>query len=177
MQIKSFALTVNEPGHMTTIHSVATLINAANKISRDVVCLWDTGAHICMMSKSLYTSLGFNFVNKRKVIGAVESVESLIGMTTVRLCVNGVDLEVEAGVLPDSPGLEDQFIVGMNVISLGEFHFSFKDGMSCFSFRIPAKSKIDCVAEALNRDPSCVTDTYNQTDNGEIEIISTGVKR
>lgn len=40
-----------------------------------------------------------------------------------------------------------EMLIGMDIISHGDFAFTNQDGKSCFSFRIPSKTKIDYVEE------------------------------
>lgn len=109
--------------------------------------LWDTGATRSVLSSSLVTALALPPVGTTKVNHAGGTGSSPTYLVNFML-PNGVGI---AGVLvTEFPAFAGSFesIIGMDIISRGDFALTHANGKSCMSFRIPACEEIDYVAVA-----------------------------
>ena len=107
---------------------------------------WDTGATQCIITRD--TALKLNLKSVGKVIanhggGASEHSTHLVNL----ILPNQVGL---AGVqVIEMEHIQDNFgvIIGMDIISQGDFSITNFNGKTCFSFRTPSLHKIDYVEE------------------------------
>lgn len=102
--------------------------------------LWDTGASHCLISNELARNLNLHPIDKIKVqhAGGVsyENVYLAIAHVTKRYYV-----EVE---LTDFKSIDNfEIIIGMDVISRGDFAITNEKGITTFSFRLPSCTTID----------------------------------
>ena len=109
------------------------------KVYSSQKALWDTGATNTLISSKIVTELelkpcgksGFSSAN-----GVVETnlYEIHLGVPTAGVVCNILALEKDD---------EDyEVVIGMDVISQGDFAFSNHDGRSTFSFRLPSQEEI-----------------------------------
>lgn len=108
-------------------------------------CLWDTGATISAITKRVATDLGL-------------STEALIpiqhaGGISVDVPQHYVNLQLPNNVVmvgravAQLPLRNYDVIVGMDIISQGDFAISNFDGKTTFTFRMPSVREFDFVAE------------------------------
>ena len=108
-------------------------------------CLWDTGATISAITERVATDLGL-------------PTEALIpirhaGGVSVDVPQHYVNLQLPNGVLivgravAQLPLASYDVIVGMDIISLGDFAISNFNGKTTFTFRIPSVEEFDFVAD------------------------------
>ena len=108
-------------------------------------CLWDTGATISAITGRVATDLGL-------------PTEALIpirhaGGLSVDVPQHYVNLQLPGGVLivgravAQLPLASYDVIVGMDIISLGDFAISNFNGKTTFTFRIPSVEEFDFVAD------------------------------
>ena len=104
-------------------------------------CLWDTGATISAITKRVATDLGL-------------ATEALIpiqhaGGVSVDVPQHYVNLQLPGGMLivgravAQLPLASFDVIVGMDIISRGDFAISNFDGVTTFTFRIPSVAELD----------------------------------
>lgn len=108
-------------------------------------CLWDTGATMSAVTRRVATDLGL-------------STEALIpirhaGGASADVPQHYVNLQLPGGVLivgravAQLPLASFDVIVGMDIISLGDFAISNLNGKTTFTFRIPSVKEFDFVAD------------------------------
>lgn len=109
------------------------------------IAIWDTGATNTVISLNLAKKLKLTpngIVPCSTAGGKIEAKQYIIGLKLL----NGVeinDIHVTEG---DLDGCD--FLIGMDVITLGDFSITNVDGCTTFSFRIPSCKKVDFVKES-----------------------------
>lgn len=113
--------------------------------------LWDTGATNSVITPSIVNALGLKPTGMREAhhAGGTSLVNTyLINIYLPnRLTVSGIKVTECA----DSVG-NFGLIIGMDIISLGDFAFTNVNGKSIFSFRLPSSKAIDYVKEQDDAD-------------------------
>lgn len=117
--------------------------------------LWDTGASGTVITKSVADKLSLPVIGKKKVYHA--KGEDIVNEYVINLYLPnqvGVSfVRVTEGILNGT-----DILIGMDIISLGDFAITNFKGKSTFSFRIPSLEKIDFVADSKKiAKPSSVT--------------------
>lgn len=121
------------------------------------LAIWDTGATNSVISKKVITECNL------KPTGIVQ-VHGISGEQTSRtylvniLLPNGVGhvgVKVTEGILRDT-----DVLIGMDIITNGDFALTHNDGKTLFSFRVPSIGKIDFVEQkaaglAISRSALC----------------------
>lgn len=109
---------------------------------KQYMALWDTGAEICAISKKAakelnLTSLGYFEI---KHMGSKEKVRKFKANLFLSEGIEFRDVEMY-----ETP--HDEFnhdvIIGMSIITQGDFAISHADDKSMFSFRHPSKGMVD----------------------------------
>lgn len=112
----------------------------------DIKALWDTGATGSVISKKIVESLLL------KPTGMTQS-SGVHGVKTVNTYEVDIFLPNNV-VIPEVTVIEStnlknfDVLIGMNIITLGDFAISNRDGKTVFSFRMPSMEEIDFVPEA-----------------------------
>lgn len=118
--------------------------------TQQTVALWDTGASKSVISSGIVNSLGLVPVGKSLVRHAGGQSESLTYMVNFQLpngVVIGFAMVTELG--KHEGGFD--VIVGMDVISLGDFSITNVRGQTCMSFRTPSCATIDYVEQRASQ--------------------------
>ena len=137
-------LTVEYPQRMRSLPTTCGVLGrfSVNELTeeRTYNALWDTGADGSVISNSIVTQLGLIADGKIRVYHA--DGMSLVNTYTIDLrlpCgVTFRNLVVTCGDLMDT-----DILVGMDVISMGDFAITAADGKTKFSFQIPSTHNID----------------------------------
>ena len=114
-------------------------------------CIWDTGASHSCISHKIAKTLDLKPFDSRMVHGVNKSCEADIVLASIQL-INGVVLVDIRFSVNDIPG--GDILIGMDIISIGDFAISNGGGKTQFSFVYPPfKNKISFSdkAEAINR--------------------------
>jgi len=102
--------------------------------------VWDTGATHSVISLSVANKLDLISIDKKIVGGIGQEVESDIVVATI-LLPNGTVLTDRRFLVNNIPGAD--VLIGMDIISIGDFNISNANGKTLFSFVIPPfKNKI-----------------------------------
>lgn len=106
--------------------------------------IWDTGATTSYISKEFAKGIGLIPVSRKRVAGGTGSKIYECFLVDVGLPNQIIipDLLVTSSDI-DNLGLD--FIIGMDIITLGDFCVSSYQGKTTVSFRYPSISKIDLV--------------------------------
>jgi predicted aspartyl protease len=106
--------------------------------------LWDTGASGTVISKTVVEKLDLKPIGKSKVFHA--NGESIVNVYAINLFLpNQVGFQfvrVTEGVLS---GFD--LLIGMDIITTGDFSLSNVGGKTTFSFRVPSIKEVDFVSE------------------------------
>lgn len=103
--------------------------------------LWDTGASHCSITQSLAENLGLHAIDKVAVEHAKGRSFENVYLAILQV-TNKYYMEVE---FTECQSISNNFeiIVGMDVITQGDFAITNKDGKTSFSFRLPSLTTID----------------------------------
>jgi len=115
------------------------------------VGLWDTGASGTVISKAVVDKLELKPIGKSKVFHA--NGESIVNVYAINLFLpNQVGFQfvkVTEGVLS---GFD--LLIGMDIITTGDFSITNVGGKTTFSFRVPSVKEVDFVSEEKPITPS-----------------------
>ena len=148
MSSPSRAFTIKASGllsKLTTRVKVFTDINSTQDIA-----LWDTGATACCISKELAQTLelkpmGFSFIHTPSGVSRVKNY-----LINIELPDNVIFKDIR--VTESEIGLQKLgLLIGMNIISLGDFAVCNKGGKTSFTFRIPSQERVDFVTKERMR--------------------------
>lgn len=120
-----------------------------------VLCLWDTGATNSAISARLVQTLNLKPSGKATVSHAQ-------GQTDVNTYMINLVLPNNVGVafLPVSEGILSGFdiLIGMDIISRGDFSLSCSNGKTVFSFQTPSTHEVDYVTGKMIQSPMVESD-------------------
>ncbi len=104
--------------------------------------MWDTGATNCVITKNVALSLGLVPIGQTETLGVNGSAIVQVYIIEITL-PNGIKIlrQVTEGI---SSGTWD-VLIGMDVITMGDFCVSNFNGVTTFSFRVPSEGKTDYV--------------------------------
>lgn len=113
--------------------------------------LWDTGATNSVITPSVVCSLGIKPVGVGRVNHAGGISDANVYLVNIylpnRLTITGIRV-TECSGAAGSFGV----IIGMDIITQGDFAFTNVKGKSMFSFRLPSSKAIDYVQEQRDMD-------------------------
>lgn len=141
----TFAFTTKSNGGIRRqLKNTVSIINGDQ--TGDFVALWDTGATGTCVSHAVVTQLGLVPTGK-------QNIQTPSGCFTVNTYL--VDIK-----LPNNVNIKDVVVcdseignqglgvlIGMDIITRGDFSVSNYNGQTVFSFRIPSKQMTDYVAQ------------------------------
>lgn len=142
----------NEVGISSSIPS----ISASNSTSkRDCSAIWDTGATHTIIVPKIVTECKLIESGKIDVIGVNGQRERtstyLVDIWLPnRVCLPGIDVAVMS-----LSGNEDM-LIGMDIINLGDFVVSNYNGKTIFSFRMPSLESIDFLPKKDRLNPHTI---------------------
>jgi predicted aspartyl protease len=106
--------------------------------------IWDTGATGTVITQKVVDACGLKAVSVTRVVGAYG------GEVTRPVFLVNMGLPNQVGVHSVEVSLGEManadVLIGMNIITLGDFAITNQRGVTVFSFRIPSKHTIDYVA-------------------------------
>ena len=124
-------------------------LNQDKIISQKIIkfkALWDTGAMASVISTDVVSLLGLKPIGKARVFHA--NGESTVYTYLINISLpNGIEfssLLVTEGLLSDT-----DVLIGMDIISKGDFAVTSFDGDTKMSFQIPSTHDIDFVQEII----------------------------
>jgi hypothetical protein len=107
--------------------------------------IWDTGASHSVITSKVVKSVNIAQTGQAIVNTANGKTSAGRYLVNIRL-LNGVafpGIQVTHGDLGDDVDV----LIGMDIITLGDFSITNVDGKTCMSFRVPSTKKIDYVEE------------------------------
>jgi len=112
--------------------------------TRDCTAVWDTGATGTAITQAVVDDLGLKPIGLVAVHTANGTRMCEVYMVAL-LLPNGVNVDTRA-TLGDIPSCD--VLIGMDVITLGDFSVTNFNGQTTMSFRIPSQSDVDFVKRA-----------------------------
>jgi hypothetical protein len=105
--------------------------------------IWDTGATGTVITSKVAKDLGLLPTGKvtSNHAGGSDEVNTYLINVYLPNGINVIGVRVIEAVLSGNT----EMLIGMDIISLGDFSFTNFNGEACFSFRIPSAHKIDYV--------------------------------
>lgn len=112
--------------------------------------VWDTGATNSVITKAAAQRLGLAIVSMAEV-GGVHGKQN-VPVYYVQLTLNNQNISVkvtvsEGNVTSFSKEGDAEILIGMDIITLGDFSISNYNGKTIMTFRIPSLTSIDYCAE------------------------------
>ena len=106
------------------------------------VALWDTGATNCAITPKVIAALGLKPIGKTKVSHADGDTDGVNVYLPNNIVIQNVKVS-ECKNEKDTFGV----LIGMDIITLGDFSISNVNNETTFSFRIPSVKKVDFTKE------------------------------
>lgn len=110
--------------------------------------IWDTGATNTAIASSVVKRMGIQPITFTQVGTGGGPVIAPVYLINIVLPDNFLVPNIRVTELKDLNNCD--VLVGMDIISLGDFAITNLDGKTCFSFRIPSLEEIDLVPSAIN---------------------------
>jgi hypothetical protein len=127
------------------VHDIGAALNGTHINTTRFRALWDTGATGSVISKNVAAQLALPSAGPKLVYHGG-------GSHTVNTYDVNIYLPNNAAIpnVTVSEGILQGFdvIIGMDIITLGDFSLTHVNGKTCFSFRMPSIKEIDYVSEA-----------------------------
>lgn len=149
------AFTIDYPHMKNRLESDLTVFDGNGKPSSDRSekkwrALWDTGATMSCISQRIADELQLQPLQIIKVYSATNEVLAITYYVGLLLPNHFTTKVIAAGV----PRMSDDvdIVIGMDVISKGDFAVTNVNRKTSFSFRIPSKKRIDYMQEPLMDD-------------------------
>ncbi|MBT2299304.1 retropepsin-like domain-containing protein [Variovorax paradoxus] len=110
--------------------------------------IWDTGATGCVITQSVVDAVGLKPTGMKQVHGVagIHTCETYLVNIRLPNKVQFASVEVTKGILPGGEG--GDILLGMDVITTGDFAVTNMGGQTVFSFRVPSQTHIDFVQDA-----------------------------
>ncbi len=122
--------------------------------------IWDTGATNTAIASSVVKKLGIKPITFTQVGTGGGVVNAPVYLVNILLPDNVHLPNVRVTELSQLNNCD--VLIGMDIISHGDFAITHVDGKACFSFRIPSMKEVDFVPEAIQRN------TFLKTKAGQI---------
>lgn len=138
------ALTVQESGIARKILSKVQIADFFTGASCETLGLWDSGATNSVVTRATAQNLGLTLMGQTKVRG-VHGVKT-VNVYYVNICLKGTNIRLTTNVTESEELSNDHsvgMLLGMNVITKGDFTISNYRGKTTMSFRVPSKAKVD----------------------------------
>jgi predicted aspartyl protease len=145
------ALTYNHKGIANCIITPVEVKNISNDVSIQSKGIWDTGATHSVITKSTAETLGLIPISMATVQGVHGRKE--VNVYFVNITLNNKKITINAQVTECDELAEDKsvcMLLGMNVISMGDFSITNFEGNTTMSFRVPSLQRIDYVSGIKN---------------------------
>lgn len=147
---RTFGFTVRYDGRANILRSESKISQAFDPsiaktipTSKTFNSIWDTGATGSVITKKVVDECGLSPIGMARVQTAERKTTTNVYLVSITLRNNIVipTLRVTEGTF----GSNDDILIGMDVISHGDFVVTNKDGKTAFSFRMPSVEFIDFV--------------------------------
>jgi hypothetical protein len=156
-EIQVHSLTQSFSGLSRVVYTNATAKNIISNNDSDVLiskAIWDTGATNTCITKAAAIKLNLTPIGKTKVKG-VHS-EEIVNIYVIGLILNNENIKLSVKVTEvDSLAADSSisFLIGMDVINLGDFAITNFNKKTVMSFRVPSINCIDFVKDKHGQAP------------------------
>lgn len=130
-------------GHI--VHNNSPTIPKDSINSRQYRALWDTGATASVITQKIVDELGLKPIGMTKVHTASHSdIIAEVYLVSIFLpnTVAIPNIKVTKGNITGH-----DMLIGMDIISQGDFAITYNEGKTTFSFRVPSSTEIDFVQQ------------------------------
>ena len=138
---KAFCVSGNGPLEELATPVGLALPHCQRPASLDFVAIWDTGATGCAITREAAVRIGAKPCGLTYVAGVHGTHAVDTYYVSLHLPMNVSVPIIEATELDQSAGCD--FLIGMDVIRMGDFAVSNLGGNTTFTFRIPSLACID----------------------------------
>jgi len=141
------ALTNSQQGLAKNIVTPVEVTNIFTSQKIETKGIWDTGATNSVVTKSTAAALGLLPVMRTMVRGVHGNKE--VNVYYVKITLNNKNITLDTRVTECdelSPDNSVGMLIGMNVITMGDFAVTNFQGNTTMSFRVPSLQKIDFVS-------------------------------
>ena len=141
MSPKAFTVRSND-GIMSVLATDVNIYISGELVCMLISAIWDTGATSCAITKKVVNDLGLVATG----ISEVHTANGIVCQNTYTIDVglpNGVIVSGIAATEVDALTDSVDALIGMDVITLGDFSITNHNGITCMSFRIPSSHEID----------------------------------
>jgi len=154
-KISIHALTRNYTSISRVITSPITVQNTNTGSVEQTSGIWDTGATGSAISKSLSQKLSLIPIGQTRVKG-VHGYKDGINVYAVKIVLNNQNVSfilpvTECEQLSDDDSCK--FLIGMDVISSGDFAITNFQGQTVMTYRVPSIQQMDFVAGIKSHNP------------------------
>lgn len=155
MRVQAQSFTVSHNGMVFVLKSPATIFQAFDPLhtpsppsSHDFTAIWDTGATGTVITQKVVDRCGLKPIGRTIVRTAQGEMQTPVYLVNVMLPnkVGVVNLRVTRGNF----GGDADVLIGMDIVGIGDFAITNKDGKTVFSFRAPSCGTIDFSKEATS---------------------------
>jgi hypothetical protein len=139
------SLTLKGNGILRVLHTEAHILIPNTKNGAKVNAIWDTGATGSAITKKISKALGLIPTG----FAQVNTAGGLVTQNTFTVDIglpNGVIIQGITVTEVDGLSSGSEALIGMDIISLGDFSITNHNGKTCMSFRVPSGHEIDYVA-------------------------------
>lgn len=152
--MKVHSLTMAYPGISNRIVTEAILKNPFTNQDLNTYGLWDTGATDSVITKSSAEKLGLIPTSKATVNGVHGQKDVNVYYVNITLNNNNITLDTKVTECEElSADHSVGMIIGMNIISQGDFAITNMGGQTVMTFRTPSLQVIDFVKGAKSSTP------------------------
>lgn len=125
------SLSVKNKGYKGRIVSPISLIDTFTKKELKTMALWDTGAESCYIDKNIAQQLGLKAIGVRFSRG-LHGKEETVNVYDLKIALNNQPVLLSTPALECGEYIDRNigFIIGMSIISMGEFSHNHKGIMS-----------------------------------------------
>ena len=139
---------------------------------KNYTALWDTGATNSVITDKVARELGLIPTGFTKCYDA--SGEKIVATYVVNILLpNSVLMPIMTVTEGNLNGMD--VLIGMDIISNGDFSICNKDGKTCFSFQLPSTHEYDYVKEIDNRQHTPIK-KEKEPENNDICPCGSGKK-
>ena len=135
-------------------NSIITPVVITNVFTKDKVStkgIWDTGATNSVITKSTALSLGLIPLSRTRVRGVHGDKEVNVYYVNITLNNEKITLSDRVTECDElSPDSSVGMLIGMNIITLGDFAITNFQGKTTMTFRVPSIQKLDFVSAIKN---------------------------
>jgi predicted aspartyl protease len=142
---KPIAISIKAPGLLNVLISDIQALVPNNLNGLSIKAIWDTGATGSVITKNVAQQLGLVPTGKSQVHTA--NGTAIQNTYTIDIILaNSVRIQGIVATEVDALSGGCEALIGMDIITLGDFSITNHKGNTCMSFRVPSSHEIDYVA-------------------------------